>query len=91
LIIGGTPTAGRQVRDRLREIARNSARQRWTDYVPVPESSITCGFDDALSLIVTVPDFAPCDFGEKVTLMEQLPPGSTLAPHVEVTPNARRG
>ena len=30
---------------------------------------MTCGLDDALSLMVTVPDFAPCVFGEKVTLM----------------------
>jgi hypothetical protein len=37
--------------------------------VPVPESSITIGFDDALSLIVTVPGYAPFDFGHKVTLI----------------------
>jgi hypothetical protein len=56
----------------------------------VPDSSITCGLDDTLSLIVTVPDFVPCVFGEKVTLMVQFAPTATLAPQVEVTPfNAR--
>jgi hypothetical protein len=38
-------------------------------YVPVPRSSITCGLDEALSLMVIVPDFAPWDCGEKVALM----------------------
>jgi hypothetical protein len=42
----------------------------------VPESSITCGLDDALSLIVTVPDFAPFVFGENVTPMVQLAPAA---------------
>jgi hypothetical protein len=55
--------------------------------VPVPESSITCGLEDALSLIVTVPDFAPCVFGEKVTLMVQFAPGAMLFWHVDVMPN----
>jgi hypothetical protein len=43
--------------------------------------------DDALSLIVTVPDFAPWVFGEKVTLTVQFAPAATIAPQVEVTPN----
>lgn len=54
--------------------------------MPVPESSITCGFDDALSLIVTLPDFAPLDFGEKVTLIVQLALAATLEPQVDVMP-----
>jgi len=57
------------------------------DYVPVPESSITCGLEDALSMIETVPDFGPCVFGEKVTLILQLAPAATLFPQVEVTAN----
>lgn len=56
-------------------------------YVPVPESSITCGLEDALSLMVTVPDFGPCDCGEKVTLIAQLLPAGTPLPHVELMPN----
>ena len=56
-------------------------------YVPVPESSITCGLDDALPSMVTVPDFAPCVVGEKVTLMLQVLPAATLPPHVEVISN----
>jgi hypothetical protein len=55
--------------------------------VPVPDSSITCGFDDALSFIVTVPDFTPADVGENVTLMTQFAPAATLDPQVEVIPN----
>jgi hypothetical protein len=53
----------------------------------VPESSITIGFEDALLLIVTVPDLAPCEVGEKVTLISHLAPGATLAWQVEVMPN----
>jgi hypothetical protein len=43
--------------------------------------------DDALSLMVTVPDFAPVDVGEKVTLMVQLLPATTPFPQVELMPN----
>src|SRR5579864_5149691 len=53
----------------------------------MPESSMTCGLDDALSLIVTVPDFVPFDFGEKVTLIVQFAPAATLDAHVVVIPN----
>jgi hypothetical protein len=42
---------------------------------------------EALSLIVSVLAFAPCDFGEKVTLMVQFAPAATLVPQLEVTPN----
>lgn len=38
-------------------------------------------------MMVMVPDFAPCVFGEKVTLMVQSAPGATLSWHVDVTPN----
>jgi hypothetical protein len=48
---------------------------------------MTWGFDDALSLIVTVPDFSPFDLGEKVTLMVQLSAGATADPQVEFMPN----
>jgi hypothetical protein len=57
----------------------------------VPESSITCGLEDALSLIVTVPDLAPCGFGEKVTLIgtyELLPVDTD---HVKCLALARSG
>jgi hypothetical protein len=37
----------------------------------VPESSITCGFEEALSIIVTVPVFVPSDLGVKLTLIVQ--------------------
>ncbi len=57
-------------------------------YVPVPNSSITCGFDDALSLIETVPCFAPCFVGENVALIVQFAPGATLEPQVAVTANS---
>jgi hypothetical protein len=56
-------------------------------YVPVPDNSTTIGFDDALSLIVTVPDFAPLDIGENVTLIGQLAPAATLDPQFDFIPN----
>jgi hypothetical protein len=34
----------------------------------MPESAIICGLGEALSWMETVPDFAPLDFGKKVTL-----------------------
>ena len=48
---------------------------------------MTCGFEDALSRIVTVPCFIPCVCGEKVTLMLQFAPEGTVEPQVEVMPN----
>jgi hypothetical protein len=48
----------------------------------VPDNSITIGLDEALSLMVTVPDFAPCEGGEKATLIVQFDPGATLATQV---------
>ena len=61
--------------------------ERVLDYVPVPESSITCGLEEALSTIKTVPDFGPCVFGEKATLILQLAPAATLLRQVEVMAN----
>jgi len=57
-------------------------------YVPVPSSSITCGFDDALSIMLIVPCSAPCFVGENVALIVHSAPGATLAPQVEVTANS---
>ncbi|MGA7906478.1 MAG: hypothetical protein WCA16_03650 [Candidatus Sulfotelmatobacter sp.] len=37
-------------------------------------------------MIVTLPDFAPLDFGEKVTLIVQLALAATLEPQVDVMP-----
>ncbi len=56
--------------------------------VPVPSSSITCGFDDALSMMLIVPCAAPFLAGENVALIVQFAPGATLAPQVEVTANS---
>ncbi len=39
-------------------------------------------------MIVTVPDLAPCDVGEKVTLIVQVAPGIRFARQVEVMPNS---
>jgi hypothetical protein len=49
---------------------------------------MTCGLEDALSLISTVPDTSPAPFGENVTLMVQLALAATLLPQVEVAPNS---
>ena len=46
-----------------------------------------CGFDEALSMIVTVPCAAPFLVGENVTLIVHFAVGATLVPQVEVTPN----
>ena len=50
--------------------------------VPVPDSIMTCGFEEALSRMEMVPDFTPELVGEKVTLMTHLPRGATLWPQV---------
>ena len=51
--------------------------------VPAPESSITCGFIEALSLIDIVPVFVPWLAGENVMFMLQLAPGATVPPQAE--------
>jgi len=56
-------------------------------YVPVPRSSITCGFDEALSMIEIVPCTAPFFAGENVALMVHCAPGATREPQLEVTAN----
>jgi hypothetical protein len=43
---------------------------------------MTCGFEDAVSRIVTVPFLFPIASGLKATLMAQLAPGATLVLHV---------
>ncbi len=53
----------------------------------MPASWMTCGLDDALSLMAMAPDFAPFVVGENVTLSIQLPPATTLSPQVEVMVN----
>jgi hypothetical protein len=78
-------TAGRSALPFL--LDRMTFAERGVFYVPVPDSSIAIGFDDALSLMVTVPDFAPCDFGEKVMLMVQFAPAVMALPQLEVMPN----
>jgi hypothetical protein len=54
----------------------------------VPSSSITCGFDEALSMMVIVPCAAPCFVGENVALIVQLAPAATLSPQVDFTANS---
>jgi hypothetical protein len=56
--------------------------------VPVPRSSMTCGLEEALSMMVIVPWFAPFAWGENVALMVQFAPGATLVPQVEVMAKA---
>jgi hypothetical protein len=67
----------------LAQGARKEAR-----YVPVPSSSITCGFDEALSMMVMVPCTAPFLVGENVALILQFAPGATEEPQVDVTANS---
>ena len=57
-------------------------------YVPVPESSITCGLVEALSMMVIVPCAGPFFVGENVALMAQFAPAATVAPQFEVMPNS---
>src|ERR1700730_18002771 len=67
---------------------QSAHRRSGGDYVPVPRSSITCGFDEALSMIEIVPCFAPFCVGEKVALIVQVPAGATLVLQVEVRLNS---
>jgi hypothetical protein len=50
--------------------------------VPAPNSSMTCGWLDALSSIVIVPLTAFSTVGCERTLIEQFAPAATLLPHV---------
>ena len=56
-------------------------------YVPVPSSSITCGFEEALSMMEMVPCCAPCFVGENFALIVQFAPGATLWPQVDFMTN----
>jgi hypothetical protein len=47
----------------------------------VPDSAIVIGADDALSIIVTFPDFAPCVCGENVTWIAHVAPGAAVLPY----------
>jgi hypothetical protein len=58
---------------------------------PVPASRIVCGLFAALSVRVTDPYWVPVAVGVKVTLMEQVPPLATLAPHVLVSVKLAEG
>jgi hypothetical protein len=51
----------------------------------VPKSSITCGFDEALSMISIAPRLVPCFAGENHALMVQFAPDATLAAHDDFT------
>ena len=53
--------------------------------VPVPASDTFWGVPDALSVTVTEPDRVPTAVGVKVTLIEQLAPAASVAPHVFVS------
>src|ERR1700693_12496 len=49
--------------------------------VPLPETSTTCGLDDALSLIVTRPEVLPTFSGLNAMVKEHVVPGATEFPH----------
>ena len=57
-------------------------------YGPVPSSSITCGFEEALSMMLIVPSAAAFFVGEKVALIVQFAPAATVEPQLEVRPNS---
>ncbi len=50
---------------------------------PLRSNWITCGFDDALSMIVIVPSCAPCLVGENIAPIVHFARGGTLVTHVE--------
>src|ERR1700685_3379981 len=49
---------------------------------------MTCGLEEALSLISTVPDISPVPLGENVMLILQPALAATPLPQVEVAPNS---
>lgn len=53
-----------------------------TGTMPFPVSETVCGLLLALSVTVSVPVRVPVVVGLKVTLIEQVPPAATDAPHV---------
>jgi hypothetical protein len=56
--------------------------------LPVPVSPITCGLPGALSTMETTAARVPVLVGANVTLIVQLAPGATEAPHVLVSPKS---
>lgn len=55
--------------------------------MPFPNSLATWGLSEALSVMAIDPYSCPSSVGVKVTLMEHVPPGPTLLPHVLVWAN----
>ena len=53
--------------------------------VPLPESETVCGLLESLSAMLSVADSAETVVGLNVTLIVQLEPAATLAPHVLVS------
>jgi len=45
---------------------------------PVPDSETVCGLLEALSVMVSVPEALPVAVGAKMTLMVQVPFGTTV-------------
>lgn len=58
--------------------------------IPVPVRLTLCGLPAELSVTVTDAVLAAAVAGVKVTKMEQVPPGATLAPQVLVSENSVR-
>lgn len=50
--------------------------------VPTPSNSTTCGLDEALSLIVTVPESGPCACGVNLAVIVQSAPAERFPLHV---------
>jgi len=49
--------------------------------MPVPVSGMVCGLPAASSVMVITPVRVPVAVGVKVTVMVQVPPAATVAPH----------
>lgn len=56
--------------------------EKVTGLTPVPFTRIFCGLLDALSEIVTVPDFVPSTVGENVTVILHFAPAAIEVPQV---------
>lgn len=57
----------------------------------MPKSSMTCGFEEAPSVMLIVPRSDPNLMGEKVAVIVQFAPGATVAPQVDVVANPALG
>jgi hypothetical protein len=62
---------------------QKDAHREVEPYVPAPSNSITCGLDEALSIIEIIPCAAPFFVGENLALIVQVAPAATAEPHVE--------